>query len=180
MQFDPSMSVRQVLTNHEIYSFIEISQNNQNSRGGKGPAHWDNIMNWRKKIATHSAGPMPMNNEKVYGSGEGVNYSAGTETEAVNRFWRNIFAGCAASRFHRPAETWGSGINKCVQINLDPWKYMDSLKVKWLDIDNLTWSEPELVKVEWEGDINDWGKRGSNKLTTPSNRPYVVLLEDVD
>ena len=237
MQFDPSTSVRQVMTYHDIYSFIEISQNNQDSRGGKGPAHWDNIMNWRKKIATHSAGPMPMNNEKVYGAGDGVNYSAGTETEAVNRFWRNIFAGCAASRFHRPAETWGTGINKRVQINLkavkmlleeldifscsphndlishrvtvnstmeayvmanlgqqyavyfppgrytinlDPWIYMDSLKVKWLDIDNLTWSEPELVEVEWEGDINDWGKRGSIKLTTPSNRPYVVLLEDVD
>jgi len=178
-----------------------------------------------------------MNNEKVYGGKDGVNYSAGTETEAINRFWRNIFAGCAASRFHRPAEprVWGAGLNDRVQINLkamdmlleeldifsasphndllihtvaatatsmeayvtaeigrqyavyfppgnnmvglDPWIYVNKLKIRWLDIDELKWSDPEVVNVQWEGSRNEWGDRGMIILKTPSNRPYVALVE---
>ena len=53
------------------------------------------------------------------------------------------------------------------------------LKVRWLDIDRLEWSEPEIVKVPWEGSRTDWGDRGRIRLTTPSNRPYVVLVEVV-
>jgi hypothetical protein len=29
--------------------------------------------------------------------------AAGTEKEAIERFWRNIFGGAASTRFHRPA-----------------------------------------------------------------------------
>ena len=98
MQFDPTNSVRAAMTFRDIYSFVEISQNNQDSRGGRGQGHWDNILYWREKLASHPAGPMPMNNVKVYGAKDGVNYSAGAESEAIDRFWRNIFAGCASSR----------------------------------------------------------------------------------
>ena len=62
-------------------------------------------------------------------------------------------------------------------VDLDPWVYVDELRVRWLDIDRLTWSDPEIVEVQWEGGRNDWGDRGRVSLTTPSNRPYVVLLE---
>lgn len=240
MQFDPTNSVRTAMTFRDIYSFVEISQNNQDSRGATGRGHWDNIINWRKKLASHPAGPMPMNNVKVYGGEDGVNYSAGTETEAINRFWRNIFAGCASSRFHRPAEprVWGAGLNERVQTNLqamdmlleeldlfsasphndllshsiasapasmeayvtanigrqyavyfppgrfmvdlDPWVYVDRLRVRWLDIDRLTWSDPETIAVQWTGSREDWGDRGTVSLKTPSNRPYVALLEVVE
>ncbi|WP_111641441.1 hypothetical protein [Marinimicrobium alkaliphilum] len=245
MQFDPSNSVRHVMSFPDIYGFYEISQNNQDSRGARGHGHWDNIMHWRQKIASH--GPKPMNNEKVYGGGDGVNnYSAGTETEAINRFWRNIFAGSASSRFHRPTDldntvnprTWGSGLNARVQtnlkamdmlleeldifstsphndllshavaatpaaveayvlanigkqyavyfpqgrymVNLDPWVYVDRVEVRWLDIDQLTWSEPEVVEVRWEGSELDWGDRGTISLKTPSNRSYVVLVTAIE
>jgi hypothetical protein len=239
MQFNPSDAVRHVMTHRDIFSFVEISQNNQDSRGGRGQAHWDNIMYWRSKIATLPNGPMPMNNEKVYGAVDGVNYSAGTETEAMNRFWRNIFAGCASSRFHRPAEpdAWGSGLNLRAQrnlaamnmllneldifscsphndllsnrvpvasmmeayvsanigkqyavyfpagrytIDLDPWVYVDRLQVRWLDIDELTWSQPRIIDLKWDGGIAEWGDRGRITLTTPGNKPYVVLLEVVE
>ncbi len=239
MQFDPTNSVRHAMTFADIYGFVEISQNNQDSRGGAGRGHWDSILNWRRKIASHAAGPMPMNNEKVYGGKDGRNYSAGTEIEAINRFWRNIFAGCASSRFHRPAEpdAWGAGLSERVQTNLnamrmfldefnifvaaphndllkpnvaasavmegyatanigqqyavyfppgrfmtdlDPWVYVDEVTVRWLDIDRLTWSEPETVEVEWEGSLRDWGDRGTVTLKTPSNRPYVALVEVAD
>ena len=227
------------MTYRDIYDFIDISQNNQDSRGGRGQAHWDNIIFWRNKIITHPAGPLPMNNEKVYGGLDGKNYSAGTESEAINRFWRNIFAGCASSRFHRPAhpDGWGSGLNERVQtnlkaitmllkeldifkctphndllinrvqvsstmeayvaanigkqyavyfpqgrytVNLDPWVYVNTLKLKWLDIDQLTWSDPEIVEVNWEGGQNDWGFRGYVTLTSPANRPCVAFLEVIE
>lgn len=239
MQFDPMDSVRHAMTHRDIYSFVEISQNNQDSRGGRGAGHWDNLMYIRNKIANAPGGPMPMNNVKVYGGADGEsNYSAGSETEAVNRFWRNIFAGSASARFHRPAppRIWGSGLNdrtekniKAVNmlleeldlysssphndllvpraqvpssmeayvtanigkqyavyfpqgrftVDLDPWVYVDQVKVRWLDIDNLSWSKPETVQVRWEGSATDWGDRGRITLTTPSNRSYVALLEVV-
>ena len=216
---------------------IGITQNNQDSKGGRGKAHWDNLMYFRKKIA--SFGPMPMNNVKVYGALDGRNYSAGSESEAMDRFWRNIFAGCASSRFHRPAmpRAWGSGLNERAQtnlkamnmllekldvmscsphndllspkvsvpstmeayatanighqyaiyfpqgrytINLDPWVYVKKLKLQWLDINNLEWSEPEIVEVKWEGSKGDWEFRGLVSLKTPSNRPSVAFLEIVE
>ncbi|MAL18709.1 MAG: hypothetical protein CL670_00385 [Balneola sp.] len=235
MQFDPSTSVRHVMTYPEIFDFFEISQNNQDSRGARGQGHWDNIMYWRTKIASFPSGPMPMNNVKVYGGVDGVNYSAGSEKEAIHRFWRNIFAGSASSRFHRPAgsDHWGSGLNEKVQVNLkamdmllkefdiftsaphndlllarvpvpstmeayasarigeqyavyfpagrftvnlDPWIYAEKLEVRWLDIENLTWLEPELLEVQWEGGQDDWGYRRSIRLTTPGKRPFVALI----
>ena len=110
--------MRAALSFPDLYGFVEISQNNQDSRGARGPAHWQNIMFWRQLLLSGGRGPVPMNNVKVYGQGTSENFSAGTETEAVHRFWRNVFAGSASSRFHRPAETWGSGLNERVQANL--------------------------------------------------------------
>jgi len=237
MQLSPANAVRHVMTNSDIFDFVDISQNNQDSKGGRGKAHWDNLMYFRKKIA--SFGPMPMNNVKVYGALDGRNYSAGSESEAMDRFWRNIFAGCASSRFHRPAmpRAWGSGLNERAQtnlkamnmlleklnimscsphndllspkvsvpstmeayatanighqyaiyfpqgrytINLDPWVYVKKLKLQWLDINNLEWSEPEIVEVKWEGNKRDWEFRGLASLKTPSNRPSVAFLEIVE
>ncbi|MDR8391954.1 hypothetical protein NC796_12420 [Aliifodinibius sp. S!AR15-10] len=235
MIFDPSSSVRHAMTFSDIYSYVDISQNNQDSRGGRGPAHYNNIMDWRKKLG---ANPMPMNNVKVYGSQDGPNYSAGSGREAVERFWRNIFAGTASSRFHRPAGTWGTGLNERAQtslkamsmlleeldifnasphndllssfvelqpsameaycladigeqyavyfpggrytIDLDPWVFAEKMKIKWLHINEGTWSEEEIVDVQWEGGINQWGHRGTVRLETPGNEPYVALIEPVE
>ncbi len=112
MRFSPMTSVYQALTRPDLYSFAETSQNNQDALGAVGRNHYENMIRWRNIIAAHPNGPMPMNNEKVYGEGVGGNVAAGTEKEAVERFWRNIFAGAASSRFHRPAPRngWGWGI----------------------------------------------------------------------
>src|SRR5699024_5795827 len=64
-------------------------------------------------------------------------------------------------------------------IDLDPWVFVDKLKVKWLNIDKGTWSEEEIVKVQWQGGINNWGHRATVRLETPGNEPYVALLEVV-
>jgi len=234
MKFDPSSSVRHAMTYRTLYSYAEISQNNQDSRGGRGPAHYANIMDWRVKL---EANPMPMNNVKIYGAGVGRNYSAGTGKEAVARFWRNIFAGCASSRFHRPEGNWGIGLNEHAQTNLkamamfldefdlfrarphndllhsyvalsegsmkaycladignayavyfpegrytidlDPWGFVDTVRVKWLDIDDGTWSEEEVRPVIWDGGLDQWGHRAHVRLTTPGNESFVALVKVV-
>jgi hypothetical protein len=238
MKLDPSNSVRAALTFPGLYGFAEISQNSQDSRGARGPAHWQNIMFWRELIEAGSRGPMPMNNVKIYGAGSAENFSAGTENEAVHRFWRNVFAGGASSRFHRPASTWGAGLNERVQANLqamdmfleafdifvaqptdkvlnpvvaarsgameayaladignayavyfprgrylvglDPWVYVEKVRVRWLDIEALEWSTPEIIDVQWDGDLYDWGDRTSIMLKTPGNGSYLALIEIVD
>jgi hypothetical protein len=103
MQFAPGTSVRHVMTHPDIYSFAEVSQNNQDALGPVGRKHWENLLFWRKMIALSDKGPMPINNVKVYGQGVGLNTAAGAEKEAIERFWRNIFGGAASTRFHRPA-----------------------------------------------------------------------------
>lgn len=239
MQLSAANAVRHVMSNGDIFDFVDISQNNQDSKGAKGKAHWDNLMFYREKLA--SFGPIPMNNVKIYGATDGnKNYSAGSETEAIDRFWRNIIGGCASARFHRPSSPnrpWGSGLNERVQTNLkaldmllekldifscaphndllsprvsvpsmmeayamanigqqyaiyfpqgrykidlDPWVYADKLKLQWLDINKLEWSEPEIIEVQWEGSKHDWGYRGLITLETPSNRQCVAFLEIIE
>jgi hypothetical protein len=241
MQFDPVNSVRSAMTFRDLYDFVDISQNNQDSRGARGQGHWDNIISWRQKLASHGHGPMPINNVKVYGGGDGSNYSAGTETEAVNRFWRIVFGGCASARFHRPSrpsKLWGSGLNKRVQTNLkamdlflaefdlfsaaphndllihvvaaapsameayvladigqqyavyfprgrfkvglDPWVYVNKIQIRWLDIEELTWSEPKVIDIQWQGGREEWGDRTEIILKTPGNKSYIALLDVIE
>lgn len=123
MLFAPGNAVRRVMTYRDIYSFAEVSQNNQDALGPVGKKHWDNLLFWRKMIALSDEGPMPVNNIKVYGQGVGFNTAAGTEKEAVERFWRNVFGGAASTRFHRPAHRggdfyWGIGLSERAQQTL--------------------------------------------------------------
>jgi len=123
MLFAPDASVRRVMTNRDLYTFIDVSQNNQDALGPVGKKHWENLVFWRKMIAMNDEGPMPINNEKVYGNGVGTNTAAGTEKEAVERFWRNVFGGAASTRFHRPAHRggdfyWGIGLSERAEQTL--------------------------------------------------------------
>ena len=44
-----------------------------------------------------AASPRPLNNVKIYGLDGG---QLGSSQEGMQRFWRNLFAGCASARFH--------------------------------------------------------------------------------
>ncbi len=93
----------------DLYTFIEVSQNNGWSRGGQ--SHWDPLIKVREYIAD---APRPINNVKIYGGEDGWR---GVD-EGVQRFWRNIFAGCASARFHRRFPAAGIGLNELAQSNL--------------------------------------------------------------
>lgn len=89
----------------DIFNYLDISQNNWR----EGAAHWDNIMWLREELKRSEAGPRPMNNVKVYARSE----SGGLDIQTVSeRFWQNILAGCASTRFHRPTDgSHGIGLN---------------------------------------------------------------------
>lgn len=70
------------------YTFLDVSQNNTR----QDQTHYDRLMHVRERIATE---PRPINNVKIY------TFNGGP-IESTERFWRNVFAGAASSRFHRP------------------------------------------------------------------------------
>ncbi len=91
---------RQTFDHPEIYDFVDVSQNNQNS----GQQHWDNFLYVRNYLSKH---PRPMNTTKTYGA-DGNKFKH-TDQDAIERFWRHLLAGAASIRFHRPDS--GLGIN---------------------------------------------------------------------
>lgn len=82
---------KHIINSHELYSFLDISQNN--AWRGKGNDHYQSIMFVRESIATH---PRPINNVKNYGA---IRHG---EEESVARMGRIVFGGSASARFHRP------------------------------------------------------------------------------
>lgn len=83
----------------ETYSFVDVSQNNHNP----ADRHWENLLEMRRRIV-ESGRIRPMNSVKVYGANTG---HYGSTRDGLERFWRNLFAGLAAVRFHRPASGLG-------------------------------------------------------------------------
>ena len=89
-----------------LFAYIDISQNNWQER----TTHYNNIL-WLKGILEKYGGGRPITNMKVY-----QRRSGGRPSEplvGLDRWWQNIFAGCAATRFHRPED--GTGLNKMSQ-----------------------------------------------------------------
>jgi hypothetical protein len=83
------------------FSFIEISNNNAQT----GQVHFETAYYIREKIQD-SGILRPINNVKIYGAGEGG--WNGSAKDGQERFWRNVFAGAASVRFHRPDAGLGS------------------------------------------------------------------------
>ncbi len=65
-------------------------------------------------------------------------------------------------------------------IDLDPWLFVEKMRLKWLHIDEGTGSEEEIVNVQWEGSVHNWGHRATVRLETPGKEPYVALLEPLE
>ena len=85
----------------EIFSYVDISQNNWQV----GQAHYDHLMWMRQTLKKQAGGIRPVNNVKVYAR---RGRETGLVDVSIDRWWQNVFAGCASTRFHRP--TRGSGI----------------------------------------------------------------------
>ena len=91
---------RRTFDHPELYDYVDVSQNNQNS----GEKHWKNFLFVRQFL---SKKPRPMNTTKTYGA-DGNKFKH-TDQDGIERFWRHLLAGAASIRFHRPDS--GLGIN---------------------------------------------------------------------
>jgi hypothetical protein len=94
-------NVSVTLNDPDNFSFIEISNHNAQV----GQVHFETAYYIWKKIQ-ESGIPRPLNNTKIYGAGEG-GWNGATK-DGQERFWRNIFAGAASVRFHRPEAGLGN------------------------------------------------------------------------
>jgi hypothetical protein len=83
------------LKDPENFSFIEISNHNFQ----QGEAHFK-TGHWMWSEVRKSGIIRPINNTKIYGS-DAMEWT-GSHRHGQERFWRNIFAGHASVRFHRP------------------------------------------------------------------------------
>lgn len=92
-----------------LYTFMDVSQNN------RGPLStqdgWDQLVLIRDTLADS---PRPLNNTKVYGGEAGG--QSGIAEQGMQKFWRNLMAGCASMRFHR--DPWGLGLTANAQGSL--------------------------------------------------------------
>lgn len=90
----------------ELFAFFDISQNNWQ----EGQMHYDNAL-WARELVQLHGGVRPLTNIKVYQRRE--HGKPNDPFVGLDRWWQNIFAGCAATRFHRP--TGGTGLNALSQ-----------------------------------------------------------------
>lgn len=86
----------------EIFSFVDISQNNHLG----GDDHWNNGIRQIEYLQKMDL-LRPVNNVKVYGNDGGRHQ---TTRNAIESFCRNVLFGSAGVRFHRP--TSGQGLNE--------------------------------------------------------------------
>lgn len=101
-----SPNIRLVLDRPDLYDFIDISQINSRNFGED---HWRRLMWLMEQREAH---PRPVNHTKIYSAGQ-TSFGSGTPQDGIERFWRNLLAGSASARFHRP--TSGIGLNELAQ-----------------------------------------------------------------
>ena len=103
---EKSKKLRLQFDSPKMYPFIDISQVNSRNFNEK---HWNKLI-WIVRQVKKS--PRPLNHTKIYSAGQ-TSFGSGTPVDGVERFWRNLIAGSASCRFHRP--TSGIGLNKIAQ-----------------------------------------------------------------
>jgi hypothetical protein len=109
--------------NPQTYDFVDVSQVNSRTFNED---HWNNVYWFAEKLRHLNR---PLNNTKIYSDGE-KSFGTGTPVDGVERFWRNLIAGCASCRFHRPDS--GIGLNPISQACIRSARKAES-RIKFWD-----------------------------------------------
>ena len=125
-----SPELKHILNYTDIYSFLDISQINSRNLN---QTHWDSLQ-WILEQREQSV-IRPVNNTKVYGGPANRNIF-GSVQDGVEKFCRDIMAGCASARFHRPPS--GNGLSqpskaairalRLVEEDIAFWNGMDQMQ----------------------------------------------------
>jgi len=99
------------LRNRSKYDYVDISQTNSRHAD---EAHWEKIK-WIADAAKNMEPPYLLHMTKVYGNDLALDskpwsrFKPGDSDNGIEEWWRNLIAGVAGVRFHRPT----SGIGLC-------------------------------------------------------------------
>lgn len=152
---------RHMIDHPDLYTFLDISQNNTQ----RGQLHWNRIQQVRSQVQDR---PRPLNNNKIYTFDSDDNV-------ALERWWRNIFGGCASARFHRPHPLEGEGDHEKstnVGLGLSPLAQAHIRSARTLT-DEMGWPniEPDLGFVELAAD---------GPLAVRTEKTHVVYTRGAD
>ncbi|MBI1324542.1 hypothetical protein GC170_15345 [bacterium] len=104
----------------ELYGFVDVSQNNHN----KGSDHWTNFLKVRDSLKEK---PRPIDSIKTCGATG--NKFGDTDQDGIERFMKQILAGAAAARFHRPDS--GLGINDKAVAAIRSVRLLEAIVPLW-------------------------------------------------
>jgi hypothetical protein len=137
---NPEINV--IITNPELYTFCDISQNN----GNTGQEQYDNLVWYRSKVIQY--GKRPINHVKCYhfnwptgGDYKKVRTSP-SDAEAGAKFWRAVFGGAASIRFHRSTVYQQGGIKDGFGLTLVGQTHIRSMRM-FIDSVNLFTMQPD-------------------------------------
>ena len=105
---------RIVYENSEVYTFADVSQNT-------GSQIKDRKLQYNRLLKVRSylnSKPRPVNNVKIYNDNFG----------GVPKFMRNVFAGLAATRFHRPVPYWNGEGNRGLGLSEEAQQVIRSIR----------------------------------------------------
>jgi hypothetical protein len=157
------------IENPQIYDFIDIS----NSNSQFNEIHYA-INYWVYKKVKQSNYPRPIMVDKVYGGPISSRW-CGNQIQGAERFWRNLFAGLAASRFHR--QPHGNGIGSYAQIHIKSMKML----LDKIDLFNME-PEPWFISFKAEHEIYTLARKDRKQfavLFLDGGRPSLNLLGEV-
>ncbi len=152
---ESSAKLRQALDDPKTYTFLDISQ--VNSRNFN-EAHWERVQWIVDQAGKH---PRPLNNTKIYSAGN-TSWGSGTPKDGIERFWRNLLAGAASCRFHRPGG--GIGLNDTAKACIGAARKVETI-VKFWDV---------------EANMNLLSDRGDDEayLAAKPGKHYVLYFTD--
>lgn len=134
------------LNNREDYDYIDISQVNSRHADEE---HWNRV-NWLVREARKVDPSYLLQMTKIYGNDMAMNgkpwsaFQPGDTDNAIEEWWRNLLAGVAGVRFHRP--TSGIGLSEIAKNCIRATRLVET-RVKFWDVeprlDLLTNREPD-------------------------------------
>ncbi len=122
------------LKNRSKYDYIDVSQTNSRHAD---QAHWDKIK-WIADAAKQMNPPYLLHMTKVYGNDLALDskpwsrFRPGDSDNAIEEWWRNLIAGVAGVRFHRP--TSGIGLYPAAKKCITATRKVET-KVKFWDVE---------------------------------------------
>ncbi|MBI2478945.1 MAG: hypothetical protein HYV60_10025 [Planctomycetia bacterium] len=117
-----SEKLRRAFDDPRMYPFLDVSQVNSRTFNED---QWNNIFWIAQQREAH---PRPLNHTKIYSDGQ-KSFGTGTPVDGVERFWRNLIAGSASVRFHRPDS--GIGLNDTAKACIRAARKAESLIPLW-------------------------------------------------